>query len=76
MGGHKVRKTIHAINLTEAGTLIVAGMLVAACTLSAAAEPANPIVVKAARMFDGKSDGVVSPGIVVVVGGKIQAAGP
>jgi imidazolonepropionase-like amidohydrolase len=33
------------------------------------------VVIKAARMFDGKSDRVVSSGLVVVVGGKIQAVG-
>ena len=37
---------------------------------------AKPIVIKAARMFDGKSDAVVAPGIVVVDGNKIVAAGP
>ncbi|MCA1630935.1 MAG: amidohydrolase family protein [Acidobacteria bacterium] len=33
------------------------------------------IVVKAARMFDGKNDRLVSPAVVVIVGGKIQSAG-
>jgi imidazolonepropionase-like amidohydrolase len=33
------------------------------------------IVLKAARLFDGKSNGVVTPGIVVVSGGKIVVAG-
>ncbi len=32
-------------------------------------------VIKAARMFDGKSDHVVSPGLVVVAGGKIVGLG-
>src|SRR5437867_5225362 len=64
-----MNKIVHAIALTAAGTLI------AASALTVAAEPAKPIVVKAARMFDGKGDGVVSPGIVVVVDGRIQAAG-
>ncbi len=32
-------------------------------------------VIKAARLFDGKSDQVVSPGVVVVTDGKIVAAG-
>jgi imidazolonepropionase-like amidohydrolase len=31
--------------------------------------------VKAARMFDGKSDRVIEPGLVVISGGKIQAVG-
>src|SRR5579862_7416329 len=37
--------------------------------------PSKTIVLKAARLFDGKSNGVVTPGIVVVSGGKIVAAG-
>jgi len=32
-------------------------------------------VLKAARMFDGKSDGLVKPGLVVVTDGKITGAG-
>jgi imidazolonepropionase-like amidohydrolase len=35
----------------------------------------RPIVLKAARMFDGVSDRVVSPGLVVVFGDKIRAIG-
>jgi imidazolonepropionase-like amidohydrolase len=33
-------------------------------------------VLKAARLFDGKSNSAVSPGVVVVTGGKITAVGP
>lgn len=33
------------------------------------------IVLKAARMFDGKSDAVVEPGLVVISGNKITAVG-
>lgn len=36
----------------------------------------GPVVLKAARMFDGKSDQLVTPGIVVVANGKITACGP
>src|SRR5579863_4270147 len=36
----------------------------------------KPIVIKAARIFDGVSDRVVSPGIVVVLGEKIRGVGP
>ncbi|HEX8163268.1 MAG TPA: amidohydrolase family protein [Pyrinomonadaceae bacterium] len=36
---------------------------------------AKTIVVKAARMFDGRSDRLVSPAVVVIVGGRIQSAG-
>ena len=35
-----------------------------------------PVVLKAARMFDGKSDQLVTPGLVVVSNGKIASAGP
>ena len=33
------------------------------------------IVLRAARLFDGKSDRLISPGVVMVQGGKILAAG-
>jgi imidazolonepropionase-like amidohydrolase len=36
---------------------------------------AGPIVLKASRMFDGASDHLASPGLVVVAAGKIQAVG-
>jgi imidazolonepropionase-like amidohydrolase len=35
----------------------------------------RPIVIKAARMFDGVGDRVVSPGLVVVLGEKIRGVG-
>lgn len=35
----------------------------------------RPVVLRAARLFDGKSDRLMSPGVVVVSRGKIQAAG-
>lgn len=35
----------------------------------------HPVVLKAARMFDGKSDHAVSPGVVVVENGKIVQVG-
>jgi len=34
------------------------------------------VVLKAARLFDGKSNSLVTPGLVIVTGGKISAAGP
>ena len=43
--------------------------------MSLAAPPAKPIVLKAARMFDGKGAGLVSPGLVVVADGKILGVG-
>ncbi|MBI3661748.1 MAG: amidohydrolase family protein [Acidobacteria bacterium] len=43
---------------------------------TAAPAGGKTVALKAARMFDGKSDAVVMPGIVVVKDGKIVAAGP
>jgi imidazolonepropionase-like amidohydrolase len=40
-----------------------------------ASAQSGPIVIKAARMFDGVSNGVVSPGLVVVLGEKIRGVG-
>ena len=37
--------------------------------------PAKPVVIKAARMFDGKSDRVTTPGLALVTGGRITAVG-
>ena len=37
--------------------------------------PPQPIVLRAARMFDGTSDSVTTPGLVVVTGNRITAAG-
>jgi imidazolonepropionase-like amidohydrolase len=39
-------------------------------------KPAKTYILKAARLFDGKSDGLVMPGVVVVTGGRIVAVGP
>src|SRR5882724_8855245 len=44
-------------------------------SISRPALAAGPVVVKARRMFDGKSDRVIMPGLVVVVAGKIQGTG-
>src|SRR5690348_4950608 len=33
------------------------------------------IVIKAARLFDGKSDRAISPGVIVVTGNKIASVG-
>ncbi len=44
--------------------------------LANAADPPKPIVLKAARLFDGKSNSFVVPGLVVTADGKILAVGP
>jgi imidazolonepropionase-like amidohydrolase len=38
--------------------------------------PEKTYVLKAARLFDGKSDSLTTPGVVVVTGGKIVAVAP
>ncbi len=50
--------------------------LAAALTASAQSPSATPaMVIKAARMFDGRSDRIVAPGLVVVENGKISGVG-
>ncbi len=44
-----------------------------ACT--AFAQEGGPVVLKASRLFDGKGDAVVSPGVLVIAGGKIVRMG-
>ncbi|HMD33276.1 MAG TPA: amidohydrolase family protein [Candidatus Acidoferrales bacterium] len=56
-----------------AGLLAVLGALAVAGGLAAAA--GKTTVIKAARMFDGKSGKITSPGVVVVTDGKIAAVG-
>src|ERR1035438_2840792 len=51
-------------------------LLVAAAPAQAPAPVAPPIILKAAHMFDGVTERVVSPGLVVVAAGRIVAAGP
>jgi imidazolonepropionase-like amidohydrolase len=52
------------------------GLVVLAPAYGQAQKPASKTtVLKAARLFDGKSSAVVKPGIVVVTDGKIVAAG-
>jgi imidazolonepropionase-like amidohydrolase len=47
------------------------------CVAGVWSQPAGPrqIVLRAARMFDGKSDALVSPGLVVIEGNKIAGVG-
>ncbi len=57
---------------------VLAGFLaLVSCGLAEAQTkpPAKAVVLKAARLWDGKSDRAVSPGVVVVAEGKITAVG-
>lgn len=56
-------------------TVPLAASLATFIPIGTAAAAPKTTVVKAARLFDGKSDRVVSPGVVVVRDGKIVAAG-
>ncbi|MBV9296306.1 MAG: amidohydrolase family protein, partial [Acidobacteriaceae bacterium] len=53
-------------------------MRLAFCTLfivAALNAQTNVYVLKAARLFDGKSDALAQPGIIIVSGNKIQSVG-
>src|SRR5208282_5568035 len=56
--------------------LLCASFLAALSTFGHAQKPVSKsYVLKAARMFDGKSDALVKPGLVVVTDGKIAGVG-
>jgi imidazolonepropionase-like amidohydrolase len=56
--------------------LLCASFLAALSAFGQAQKPASKsYVLKAARMFDGKSDALVKPGLVVVTDGKIAGVG-
>ena len=69
--------------MTSAKSWTIAGILLGAVTglMSSAASaeevprPAQPIVLKAAHLFDAVSGSLVDDGVVVVVGSRIQAVG-
>ena len=52
-------------------------LLLAGLSLSLVAQaPVRPLVLKAARLYDGKADRMQSPGLLVVQGKRILAVGP
>ena len=55
---------------TSTGAFVLAALL---CGQAAFSQ--SIVVLKAARLFDGKSDSIVQPGIVVITGNKITAVG-
>lgn len=59
-------------NWIEACAVVV----VLGATWGMAAAAGRTTVIRAARMFDGKSGKIATPGVVVVTNGKIAAAGP
>src|SRR3984957_13659376 len=62
-----------ASRASRMGLMRIFVMLLAAA--AGAFAQTKPIVIKAAHMFDGVSDRVVSPGLVVVLGDKIRGVG-
>jgi imidazolonepropionase-like amidohydrolase len=56
-------------------TLCRALLLLALLPVPALADD-TPVVLEAARLFDAKTGKVISPGVLVVRGGKIEAVGP
>jgi imidazolonepropionase-like amidohydrolase len=57
-------------------SFLCASVLAVAPSMGQAQKPANKTyVLKAARMFDGKSDALVKPGLVVVSGGRMTGVG-
>ncbi len=64
------------MKMWKAGLLALAGALAAPFAAAApAAAPPKPLVIKAARLFDGRSDRVVTHGVLIVEGSRIAAAG-
>ena len=57
------------------GAMRFLSMLLAVTPLVWAQAPAPPVVLKSARMFDGQSSALTSPGLVVVAGNKIIGVG-
>ena len=58
------------------GTAILCAALLAMAAQAQQKAGSKSYVLKAARMFDGKSNSVVSPGLVVVAEGRIVGVGP
>src|SRR4051812_24710446 len=52
------------------------GFVIALALSAALAAAPPPVVVKAARLFDGRSDKITAPAVVVIQGDRIVAAGP
>lgn len=57
------------------GAAALAGLVAAGGAASAQPTPPSITVLKAARLFDGRSDRAVSNGVVIVEGSKIREAG-
>jgi glycerol uptake facilitator protein len=63
-------------NLYDRGVRRFLPVLALILTLAPLQAQQPSIVLKAARLFDGRSDTLQSPGLVVVTGGRIESVGP
>ncbi|HEX6839461.1 MAG TPA: amidohydrolase family protein, partial [Polyangia bacterium] len=66
---------MHELRARPVTLVTFAALAFAALALAAPPALAKPIVLRAARMFDGKGDAVVAPGQLVVDGNKLVAIG-
>ncbi len=69
-----IRRLMHAL-VFLCLLVWVPAMVCGQGTTAAQGAPARIYVLKAARMFDGKSNAIVKPGLVVVSGGRIVGVG-
>jgi imidazolonepropionase-like amidohydrolase len=53
-----------------------ASLMIAAAALAAQPGPSGVLVLRAARLYDGRGDRLVSPALIVVRGNRIEAIGP
>src|SRR6266853_2119053 len=70
-----LERLLHAILVTYTVRIMMRTLLYALVFSAAAFAQERAIVLRAARLFDGKSDRLESPGVIVIHGGKIQAVG-
>jgi imidazolonepropionase-like amidohydrolase len=72
----RVRQARRIGQVRRVGPMIVLAAGVVTCgALVAAQQPATVVALRAARLFDGKSDSAISDAVVVVQGGRISALG-
>ena len=61
--------------MSKSGGLAIVALVLVLGALLAAPDKPRPILLKAARLFDGRSDRVIAPGVLLVRGTIIEAAG-
>jgi imidazolonepropionase-like amidohydrolase len=61
--------------LSKLASALSAAFLIVTASLTAQPAPSGVLVIKAARLYDGRGDHLVSPGVIVVRGNRIEAIG-